>query len=96
MTTVTSGIHQGPHHPPVDHHHEIHFFVDGEPHESDQREWTPNGIIRKFGEKDPATHYLVRIEGRHRHSYESNGGEPIEIHQGERFQIVSTGPTPVS
>jgi len=51
MTTVTSGIHQGPHHPPVGHHHEIRFFVDGEPHESDQREWTPNGIIRKFGEE---------------------------------------------
>jgi len=75
---------------------EIHFFVDGEPYETDRREWTPNEIIRKFGEKDPATHYLVRIEGHHRHSYEGKGNVPIEIHEGERFQIVSTGPTPVS
>jgi hypothetical protein len=75
---------------------EIHFFVDGEPYETDRPEWTPNEIIRKFGEKDPATHYLVRIEGHHRHSYEGKGDTPIEIHEGERFQIVSKGPTPVS
>jgi hypothetical protein len=75
---------------------EIHFFVDGEPHETARREWTPTEIIKKFGEKDPATHYLVRIEGHQRHSYEGKGNVPIEIHEGERFQIVSTGPTPVS
>ena len=78
------------------HQHEIHFFVDGEPHETDKRELTPNEIIKDFGEKDPATHYLVRIEGHHRVSYEGKGNEPIKLHDGERFQIVSTGPTPVS
>lgn len=77
-------------------HHEIHFFVDGEPCETDQREWTPNSIIRKFGDRDPATNYLVRIGGHHPCSYQGKGEEPIEIHNGERFQIVSTGPTPVS
>lgn len=97
MTIETSDVHQDPRHQSGHHpHHEIHFFVDGEPHETDQREWTPNDIIQKFGEKDPATHYLVRIEGQHRHSYEGKGEQPIEIHNGERFQIVSTGPTPVS
>lgn len=88
--------HHHEHHHHVHHHHEIHFFVDGEPYETDQREWTPNEIIKTFGDKDPATHYLVRIEGHHRHSYEGKGNEPIKIHDGEKFQIVSTGPTPVS
>jgi hypothetical protein len=83
-------------HPGIGHRHEIHFFVDGEPHETDQRDWTPNEIIRQFGEKDPSTHYLVRIEDQHRISYQGKGDEPIKIHEGERFQIVSTGPTPVS
>ena len=82
--------------PAVGHHHEIHFFVDGEPHETDKRELTPNEIIKDFGEKDPATHYLVRIEGHNRISYEGKGNEGIKLHDGERFQIVSTGPTPVS
>lgn len=97
MTTEISGISRDPHHQHGHHPRpEIHFFVDGEPFETVQREWTPNAIIRKFGEKDPATHYLVRIEGQHRQSYEGKGEDPIEIHNGERFQIVSTGPTPVS
>ena len=81
---------------PAGHHHEIHFFLDGEPHETDSRELTPNEIIKDFGKKDPATHYLVHIEGHHRISYEGKGNEPIKLHNGERFQIVSTGPTPVS
>jgi hypothetical protein len=97
MTSESSGIsHEPHHHPGHHHHHEIHFYVDGEPFETEQREWTPNAIIRKFGEKDPATNYLVRIEGHHSHSYQGKGDEPIEIHNAERFQIVSTGPTPVS
>ena len=70
--------------------------MDGEPHETDSRELTPNEIIKDFGKKDPATHYLVHIEGHHRISYEGKGNEPIKLHNGERFQIVSTGPTPVS
>lgn len=81
---------------PTGHRHEIRFVVDGEPYETDRREWTPNEIIKEFGAKDPATNYLVRIEGHHRDSYQGKGDEPIAIHEGERFQIVSTGPTPVS
>jgi len=70
-------------HPATGHHHEIHFFLDGEPQETDKH-------------KDPATHYLVRIEAHRRISYQGKGEEPIKLHDGERFQIVSTGPTPVS
>src|SRR5262245_5931705 len=47
------------------HHHVIHFSVDGEEFETQQREWTPNTIIKEFGGRDPATNYLVEIEGHH-------------------------------
>ncbi len=78
------------------HSHEIQFSVDGEPYETRERELTPNEIIRRFAQKDPATHYLVQIEGHRRISYEGKGDEPIRMHDGMRFQVISTGPTPVS
>src|SRR5579871_6777851 len=78
------------------HHHEIHFSVDGEDFETCRRDWTPNEIIKDFGKKDPATNYLVAIHGTHKVSYQGKGDEKIEIHECEAFQIVSTGPTPVS
>jgi hypothetical protein len=76
--------------------HEIHFTVDGEPYETPERELTPNDILTKFAEKDPATNYLVQIQGQHRISYQGKGDEPIKMHEGMRFQVISTGPTPVS
>lgn len=97
MTTETGDLqHEGHQHPMPHHHHEIHFFLDGERHETHRHELTPNEIIREFGHKDPATHYLVRIEGHHHISYRGKGDEPIKLHDGERFQIMSVGPTPVS
>jgi len=78
------------------HSHEIHFSVDGEDCVTDLRVLTPNQIIRDFGKKDPATNYLVKIQGTHKESFQGKGDERIEIHEHEAFQIVSTGPTPVS
>jgi len=78
------------------HKHEIHFTVDAEPHNTDKRELTPNQIIRKYGGKDPATHYLVQIKGKDKISYEGRGDEEIKMHDGMHFQVVSKGPTPVS
>jgi hypothetical protein len=77
-------------------HHEIHFFVDGEPVETTHSEWTPNAIIHDFGERDPATNYLVRIKGHHTESFQGKGTIPIKVHEGDRFQIVSVEPCPVS
>ena len=77
-------------------HHEIDFTVDGEDYKTAERWMTPNHIIREYGKKDPATNYLVRIQGTHKESYQGRGDEKIEIHEHEAFQIVSTGPTPVS
>jgi hypothetical protein len=74
----------------------IHFSVDGEPYETRQREWTPNAIIKDFGGRDPATNYLVEIEGLKKISYQGKGEIPIKLHECEQFQIISTGPTPVS
>jgi hypothetical protein len=76
--------------------HEIHFSVDGEEYETKKRELTPNQIIREFGQKDPATHYLVEIKGTHKISFQGKGDEEIKLHDCMAFQIVSTGPTPVS
>jgi hypothetical protein len=78
------------------HHHEILFTVDGEPYETEKREMTPDEIIREYGGKDPADNYLVQIEGNHKISYQDKGSEPIKLHNGMKFQIISTGPTPVS
>ena len=78
------------------HTNEIHFTLDGEPYETRERDLTPNEIISRFAQKDPATHYLVQIEGHHRISYEGKGDEPIKIQNEMRCQVLSTGPTPVS
>src|SRR5688572_30518817 len=77
-------------------HHEIHLRVDGEHYTTRDDTWTPNEIIRKFAEKDPATHYLVQVHGHEHISYEGRGNETIKLRDGMRFQVISTGPTPVS
>lgn len=77
-------------------HHEVDFTVDGEDYKTTEREMTPNQIIREYGKKDPATNYLVIIQGKHKESFQGRGDEKIKIHEHEAFQIVSTGPTPVS
>lgn len=76
--------------------HEIQFTLDGEPEITHDHELTPNFIIREFGKKDPASHYLVQLQGNHRESYEGKGEDPIKLHNNLRLQIISTGPTPVS
>lgn len=75
---------------------EIHFTVDGEHYETPKGSLTPNEIIREFAELDPATHYLVQIHGQERNSFEGKGDEPVEMRNGMRFQVISTGPTTVS
>src|ERR1700722_15485144 len=78
------------------HHREIRFTVDGEDYETTKHELTPNEIIREFGKKDPATNYLVEIKGDRKISFQGKGDEEIKMYDCMNFQIVSTGPTPVS
>lgn len=73
----------------------VEITVDGRSLTLDDPTTTPNEILTLAG-LDPTTHYLVRIEGRHQHSFEGRGHEQIHVHPGERFVSVSTGPTPVS
>lgn len=90
MTTVTgdaAGLGRGG--------HPITFTVDGEPVTSAGEFLTPNEILRLAG-IDPATNYLVRVDGRHQESYQRRGDEQIRVHEHEVFVSVSTGPTPTS
>jgi Multiubiquitin len=73
----------------------VEITVDGRHVTLDDPTTTPNQILALAG-LDPSAHYLVRIEGRHQHSFEGRGDERIHVHPGERFVSVSTGPTPVS
>ena len=41
MTIEASNLSNEAPHPGMGHHHEIHFFVDGEPVETDRRELDP-------------------------------------------------------
>ncbi|MGH9326021.1 MAG: hypothetical protein ACRD2B_04950 [Terriglobia bacterium] len=79
-----------------DHSHEIHFTVDGEEYETHHRKLTANQIISEFGKQDPATNYLVEIQGTHKVSYQGKGDEEIKLRDCMSFQIISTGPKPVS
>jgi hypothetical protein len=77
-------------------HEPVHFTVDGEPCVSKKHVLTPDHIIREFGGKDPKTNYLVQITGGEKISYKDKGHEPIKLCDGMSFQIICTGPTPVS
>ncbi len=73
----------------------ITFTVDNEPITTTEDELTPNQILRLAG-IDPATNYLVQVEGRAQESFQGRGDQPIRVHEHEVFVSVSTGPTPVS
>jgi hypothetical protein len=68
--------------------------VDGEPVEV-PKHTTPNAVLGVAG-IDAATHYLVRITGRHQHLFAGHGEEEITVHGRETFVSVSTGPTPTA
>ena len=78
------------------HQHVIHFSLDGEEQETRHHKLTPNQIISEFGKQDPTTNYLVEIKGTHKISFQGKGDEEIKLHDGMNFQIISTGPKPVS
>lgn len=78
--------------------HEIRFVLDGEKEVTHDHQLTPNQIISDFGKKDPSTNYLIELKGngQEKVSYQGVGDQPIRLHNNMRFQIISTGPTPVS
>lgn len=79
-----------------DHGSTIHFTVDGEPFTTDDRTLTANEIIRRFAEKDPATHYLILLRRKKKESFQGRGDETIRIKEGDQFMTICVGPTPVA
>lgn len=73
----------------------FNYTVDDETHSTNLHEMTPRQILTNAG-IDPASHYLVQIEGNHKVSYENKPDEIIHMHQHMKFISLSTGPTPVS
>ncbi len=73
----------------------ITYTVDGETQTTTEHELTPVQILQNAG-IDPATHYLVQIEGQHKISYKDEPNKKIHMHEHMKFISVSTGPTPVS
>jgi hypothetical protein len=73
----------------------ITIKVDDESITTEKQKLTANEILT-LAHIDAATHYLVRLTGRAQHSYQGKGNEEIEVHNGETFISVSTGPTPLS
>lgn len=55
---------------------------------------TPGAVLTAAG-LDPARRRLVRVEGKHQTTF-PDPSVPLEVHEGETFVTVSTGPTPVS
>jgi hypothetical protein len=75
--------------------HTVTVTVDNEPVAGVAKHTTPNAILALAGIA-PATHYLVRIKGRHQESFSGHGEQEITVHQDETFVSVSTGPTPTA
>lgn len=71
------------------------YTVDDEPQTTSSHELTAKEILTNAA-IDAATHYLVRIEGDHRDSYQNEPDKPIHMHEHMKFVSISTAPTPVS
>ena len=74
---------------------QFNYTVDGEPQTTSSHELTAKQILSN-AEIDPATHYLVQIEGDHRESYQNGPDKPIHMHENMKFISISLKPTPVS
>ena len=71
------------------------YTVDDETQTTTAHELTATQILQNAG-IDPASHYLVQLDGVHRISYQNEPNKEIRMHEHMKFISVSTGPTPVS
>jgi hypothetical protein len=74
---------------------QFNYTVDDESQTTSSHELNPKQILENAG-IDPASHYLVQIEGNHRVSYQNDPNQQIHMHENMKFISVSTAPTPVS
>ena len=73
----------------------IHYSVDDEPQTTTSRELTPTQILQN-AHIDPATHYLVELDGKHQKPFKDNPNEAIHMHDHLVFISIFNGPTTVS
>ncbi|MDD5703371.1 MAG: hypothetical protein PHU23_15160 [Dehalococcoidales bacterium] len=73
----------------------FHYTVDDEPQTTDLHQMTPVQILTNAG-IDPASHYLIQLEGHNKISYKDKPDEIIHMHQHMKFISASMAPTPVS
>ena len=73
----------------------LFIFVDGEKWDPPSETMTPNDIITLAAKLDAATHYLIRTN-RGREEFKDNGATPIALRKADRYEVVSSGSTPVS
>ena len=73
------------------------YTVNDESQSTTEHLLTPETILRNAG-FDPATHYLLQLQGQsdQRISYEGRPADTIHMHEHMRFLAISTAPTPVS
>lgn len=74
---------------------QVEITLDDESLVLPDRDITPNEILAIAG-LDPATHYLVKLQGRQQESLKDEGEVGIRVHSNEKFISLSTGPTPTS
>lgn len=76
--------------------HTIHYKVDDEPQETQEKELTATQIVRNAG-LDPEQRYLLQlVAGKHPISYEGRMETEIKLKEGMAFITAGTGPTPQS
>lgn len=73
----------------------IQYTVDGEPQSTSEHQLTAGQILKAAG-KDPATHYLILLEGNAQKSFQGRPDDVIHMHPKMRFISMSLAPTPVS
>lgn len=75
------------------HHHGIHFTLDGERYVAEEPRLTPDHILCHFGRRDPDKYALIEVkESGDRVSFAGKGHEPIDLHNGEQFVSVHHHP----
>jgi hypothetical protein len=75
--------------------HPVTVIFDDDPLPLPDHKTTPDAMLNILG-LAAATHYVVRLNGRERESFQGRGEEEITVHDKERFVSVSTEPTPTS
>ncbi len=71
----------------------IEYTVDDEPQSTTDHTMTAEQILRRAG-LDPATRYLIRIDGKNQKKLEMS--DPVHMHEKMKFVTAFVGPVPVS